>query len=587
MGDDSRATSASRKRDGLVIAGWSLHEARHRLERPGESVKLEPKTTQLLAYLARHAGEPLGREELLKEVWPGVIVSDEALTNAVNKIRRAFGDDRQNPEVIETIPKMGYRLIAPVQPLAPVPVRSVPNSRRGGAGGWPRPRWLVPATVLTLVLVAGMVVLSVPGLWLTGPELVGSERAVQQANGVAGPGLDASVRPSIAVLPFQNLSADQSQEYFADGMTDDLITDLSKLSGLFVIARNSIFAYKGTPAKAWDSIARDLGVHYVLEGSVRKVGDRVRITAQLIDATSGVHIWAERFDRDLKDIFALQDEVRSKIIASLKIELTPSESESLVRRYTASVEAYDYFLRGWEYLWRRSKETNLIARGFFEKSIERDPTFGRAYSYAARTHAREFVDGWTSSPGRSLEYARQLALKAIVLDPALPQAYFNLSMVHLYRKAHEEAIIQAEEAISLDPNYADAYIQLASILTYAGVPSDALPLVEKGMRLNPRFPLGYLRVLGRAYFTLGRFEEATEVFARALERNPSAQRTHMWLAASYALSGQSEAAGWAVDEVLALDSDFSLETVLEAMPYKDPVHLEQLREGLYKAGFSE
>ncbi len=530
----------------------------------------------LLVVFANRPGEVLSREELEATVWQGTVVGYDALSSAIIKLRKAIEDDPKHPRIIETIPKKGYRLVAEVF----IPPEATPNvsvTSKPISIFTQNPVHL--AASVTLVLLLSITVLIVwqnrQSIWV--------DSAKTSTVSVSAPLPD---KPSIAVLPFTNLSDDPEQDYFSDGLTEDLITDLSKISSLLVISRNSVFTYKGSPLKTRD-VARELGVRYMLEGSVRKSGDRVRITAQLIDATSEFHMWAERFDRELKDIFALQDEVNAKIIDSLKVKLTTGERKSLVGRYTDSIEAYDYFLQGRDYLWRRSKETNLTARGFFEKAIELDPNFARAYSDLARTHAREVIDGWTDSPQYSLEHAQQLALKAIALDPKQAQAHFNISIVHLYRKAHKDAVLAAEKAILLDPNYADAYVQLAAILTYAGMPEKALALVEKAIRLNPHYPLGYARVLGYAHFTQGRYQAAIEGFTRAIERNPGAQRTHMWLAASYALSGQLEEAQWEVQEVLALDPEFSLTRISQAVPYKDPAHLERLVDALRKAGLPE
>lgn len=560
----------------VKIGDWQFRVGTHELERNGETIRLEPRVASLLLYLSAQAGKPVSRSELLEALWPGVVVSDEALTNAVNKLRRAFGDERTHPQVIETIPKVGYRLIAAVatRPRVECSERDSTNNTSLTS----QRSYQVPISVILVLFLLITVVI----IWE-------STRKVS-IDSVSIPTIPVSTplpeKPSIAVLPFVNLSGDPEHEYFSDGMTEDLITDLSKISGLFVLGRNSVFSYKGAHVKAQD-VNRELGVRYVLEGSVRKAGDRIRINSQLVDATTGFHVWAERFDRDLGDIFALQDEVIDKIISSLEVKLTTDEREILFRRYTNSIEAYDYFLKGWEYLWHRSKESNLIARGFFIKAIEFDSSFARAYSDLARTYARESIDGWTNTPEQTLEHAHQLTLKAIALDPELPQAYLNLSIVHLYKRAYKDAISGAEKAISLDPNYADAFVQLASILTYAGIAREALPLVETAMRLNPGFPLSYVRSLGYAYFTMGRYQDAIEAFESAIERNPSAQRTHMWLAAAYALSGRQEEAEWEVDEVLSLDAEFSLKSIQKGVPYKDPTHLNHLLEGLRKAGLPE
>jgi len=296
-------------------------------------------------------------------------------------------------------------------------------------------------------------------------------------------------KPSIAVLPFVNISGDPEQEYFSDGLTEDLITDLSKLSGLFVIARNSVFTYKGKPVKVQE-VSRELGVQYVLEGSVRKIGNRVLITAQLVDATTGGHVWSERYDRELKDIFALQEEIRRKIVAYLAVRLTEGEQERAWRQYTSNPEAYDYLLRGLEYFNRFTKETNAQARQMYEKAIELDPTYAVAYATLSVTYLVEWFWQWSQTPP-TLERAFALAQKAIALDDSLALAHDVLGGAYAWKKQHDQAIAEGERALVLAPNSADAHVWQAQILLLAGRPAEAVGLVEKAKRLNPQYPALY------------------------------------------------------------------------------------------------
>ncbi|NIQ39605.1 MAG: tetratricopeptide repeat protein, partial [Proteobacteria bacterium] len=259
-------------------------------------------------------------------------------------------------------------------------------------------------------------------------------------------------KPSIAVLPFVNMSGDPEQEYFSDGMTEDLITDLSKISGLFVIARNSVFTYKRKAVKV-DQVGRDLGVRYVLEGSVRKAGGRVRISAQLIDTTTGGHLWAERYDRELQDIFALQDEVTQKIVTTLAVKLTQGEEDRLTRRDTDNLEAYDHILRGLDHYYRFSKDSILQAREMFEKAVDLDPDYALAHSRLGWTHLREWSFGWRQDP-QSLERAFELAQKAISLNDSLADAHELLGEVYLWQKRHDQAVEEMKKAIALGPNNA-------------------------------------------------------------------------------------------------------------------------------------
>jgi adenylate cyclase len=391
-------------------------------------------------------------------------------------------------------------------------------------------------------------------------------------------------KPSIAVLPFDNLSGDPDQEYFSDGITEDLITDLSKISGLFVIARNSVFIYKKKAVKIAE-VGRELGVRYVLEGSVRKANGRIRITAQLVDAITEGHIWAERYDRDLKGIFELQDEVRQKIVAALAVELTADEQERLMQRYTDNVEAYNYYLRALEYfpVSRLTKEKNILARQMLEKAIELDPNFAASYALLGWTHSQDWVMGWSKDP-RSLEQAFNFAQRTIALDELLPYGHAVLAEVYLWKKQHNEAIAQQEKTIALSPNDADWIAGLGGILAWAGRPEETIGLVKKAMRLNPMYPTEYLWNLGHAYYLTGHYEEAIETLGRARDRYPEWLPLQVYLAASYSEMGQDEEARAAAAEYEKLSFHTPIEAWRQRLPYKYPSVIERLFDSLRKAG---
>src|SRR5262249_111995 len=290
-------------------------------------------------------------------------------------------------------------------------------------------------------------------------------------------GLPFPDKPSLVVLPFVNLSNDPEQEYFSDGITEDLTSDLSKISTLFVIARNSAFTYKGKAVKVQD-VSTELGVRYVLEGSVRKADSQVRITAQLIDATTGGHLWSERYDRPLQEIFALQDEVVRKIVTTLRLQLTVQEQGILVHKTTDNLEAYDYYLRGVEHYNRYTPETNAQARQMFEQALELDPQYAEAYAWLGMTYLMEWGFQWSQDP-QTLERAYELGQKAVALDNSLPLAHQALGRISLWNKQHDQAITEEERAIALDANNADGYAYLAAMLNFAGRPEEALGLVEK------------------------------------------------------------------------------------------------------------
>jgi adenylate cyclase len=396
------------------------------------------------------------------------------------------------------------------------------------------------------------------------------------------PAIEVPDKPSIAVLPFTNMSGDPEQEYFSDGITEDIITDLSKVSGLFVIARNSVFTYKGKTVKIKD-VGRELGVGYVLEGSVRKAGGRVRITAQLVDANTAGHLWAERYDRDLKDIFALQDEVTQKIVAALALKLTKDEQQRIERKYTDNMEAYDAFLQGLEYFNRPTKEANLRARQMFEKAIDLDSMFAEAYAQQGRTHLMDWSMGWSQDP-RSLDEAFELAKKAIALDDLLPSGHAVLADVYLWKKQHDKAVEAFGKAITLDPNDADGLVGMGDILNWSGRPEKAVGLVKKAMRLNPKYPAWYLWALGHAYFLTGQHDQAIETFKRTLNLKPNFLPAHAYLAVIYIEQGRDDEARAEAEKLSKQSPEMSLEAWRKRLPYKDQEVLERMYQSLRKAG---
>jgi adenylate cyclase len=338
-------------------------------------------------------------------------------------------------------------------------------------------------------------------------------------------------KPSIVVLPFASMSEDPKQEYFSDGITEVLTSDLSRISSLFVIARNTAFTYKGKATNV-QAIGKELGVRYVLEGSVQKANDQVRIVAQLIDTTTGSHLWSERFDRPFKDIFALQDEIVQKIVTTLKLQITLTEQGFIVRKRTDNLEAYDYLLRGIEPLFRYTQEANIQARQMFEKAIALDPQYAEAYVWLGRTYYLEWMFRWRMVP-QSLERASTLAHQALALDDSLPQAHTLLGNVYAVTQQYDQALVESERAIALDSNNADSYNYQANALIIAGRPEEALQMVRRAMRLNPRYPPLYLYHLGWAYGPTGRHAEAVATLKEFLSRSPNASGAYLILALNY------------------------------------------------------
>jgi adenylate cyclase len=378
------------------------------------------------------------------------------------------------------------------------------------------------------------------------------------------------------------MSGDPEQEYFSDGITEDLITDLAKISGLFVIARNSSFVYKGRPVKV-EQVSRELGVRYVVEGSVRKVAERVRITAQLVDATTGHHLWAERYDRRLEDIFALQDDVTSKIVDALEVELTGEEQPGVKRPPTENLEAYDYLLRGSTYLRRVTAEANRQAREMFEKAIELDPKYADAYSRLAFTHFFAWWFQWSDDP-EMLQRAFELAHRALALDDSIGLPYSVLAWQHALNGHHDEATAEAEKAVTLEPNRAALHLHLGGMLIYAGRAEEAIGVLKDGMRLDPHLTFFFDTALADSYRLRGRYDEAIGHAKQALRFNPDLLLAHWVLAVIYADLGQEEQARREAAEILRMSPEYSLEALRQRLPYRDPAIMDHAIAALRKAG---
>ncbi|RWA65380.1 adenylate/guanylate cyclase domain-containing protein [Mesorhizobium sp.] len=411
----------------------------------------------------------------------------------------------------------------------------------------------------------------------------GTKAAATSETATGRPATAAPPKLSIAVLPFANMSGDAEQDYFADGISEDIITALSKLSQLFVIARNSSFTFKGQNVQVQE-VGKKLGVRHVLEGSVRKSGNRVRITAQLIDATSGGHLWAERFDRDLTDIFAVQDDVTQQIVGALALNLTEGDRQRLAPEHPRNIEAYDCFLRGRELWYRLTKETNIAARDLLQRAIEQDPEFASAHAFLALTHGLDYLNRWSASPPESMAQAEEVATRAVMLDDSDPWAHWALAIVKLYTRRHDGAINEAERAIVLNPNFAEGHVILGEALYYSGRSEEALETFARGKSLNPYFPDVLLHFQALASFQLGRYEEAVDLLMQRLARNAVTDVSRALLAASYGHLGRFAEARTAWQEVLRVNPDYSLDYRRKVLPYKNPADFELVVEGLRKAG---
>ncbi len=528
---------------------------RYQLHRAGHPVRLQRLPLELLYLLVERRGELVTREEIIERLWgKSVFVdSENSINTAVRKIRGALNDDADAPRFIITVPARGYRFVAPIREVGhtpPVPEASsvsavaeaspsadavdtsaIAITKADTPLGKDRRRGIL-WSIGGIALVVAVIVL-IQQLSLRPPTTTASIPPAQKVT----PALPDM--PSIAVLPLTNMSGDREQGYFSDGITDDLITALSRLPGLFVIARNSSFTYKGKAVGLQD-VGKELGVKYVLEGGVRKAGDQVRITVQLADATTGEELWAERYDRPLRDIFALQDEIVRRIVTTLNLQLILAERGYLFPRETENLEAYDDVLRGTEYRLSETKDGNAKARQMFQKAVQLDPKYARAYAGLGLNY---FL-GWAhllSLDPNGLERASQLEQQAIALDDSLSLAHRSLAVIYVHKGQYDQAVTEAERAIALDPNSPGGYFCLAEVMNNMARPAEALVAVEKAMRLDPRNRNNYLFEQGFAYTVLGRYEEAIPALKRDLALTNNLW-DHVLLVRDYTELGQEDAA---------------------------------------------
>jgi adenylate cyclase len=437
---------------------------------------------------------------------------------------------------------------------------------------------------ISLVAAAILVVVVAVGIWqfLLRPLGSTSEKGDLKKTAVQLP-----KKTSIAVLPFTNMSGDPKQEYFSDGITEDIITNLSKLSGLFVTSRNSSFLYRGKQVRIQD-IAKDLGVHYVLEGSIQRAGDRVRVTAQLIDGNTEEHVWADSYDREVKDIFAVQDEVTRNVVSELAVALTTNDSERLIRKYTENFEAYDMYLRALREADVLKKETQLKALEMSQRVIDLDPKFAGGYQLQSFLLSRNIRFGFSASPKEDLEKAFKLAQKAVSVDEKFPASYMALASVYLMQGKQDDALRAANRAANLVPGDSDTILFYGYYLHWAGRGQEAVEAVRKSMELNPmylrgRFP-GYLDFMGFACFTAGLYDEAIEAMKKAIDRYGYAVPRYPFLIASYVSLGKEEEAKEAVQQLLRINPNFSLSSWKYGRNYKNPEDIERLYGALQKAG---
>jgi TolB-like protein len=469
---------------------YTLDVRRRELLRRGELLRLEPQVFDLLAYLVEHRDRVVGKGDLLHAVWGGRIVSDAALTTRINAARRALGDDGERQQLIRTLPRKGVRFVAEITET-PDGINSSTTAAAGAAG--------------------------------------------------LGPGLALPDKPSIAVLPFANIGGEPDQEHFAAGIVEEIITALCRVRWLFVIARNSSFIYKGQTVDV-RQVGRELGVRYVLDGAVRKSGDRVRITAQLLDAETGGHLWADRFDGALADIFLLQDSVASKVAGVIEPMMETAEMHRSAGRPTDDLTAHDLYLRALPDCYSCNAEGLLRGLHLLEQAIERDPRFAPALATAAGCRQFLGISGWVADPANNRIEAIALARRALQADGHAPVVLAETARVLAhFTEEIASAIAMIERALDLNPSYARGWYWSGWLRLFAGQPDLAIGDFRTAVRLNP-LHRPYLTGIGAAYFFSRRYREATEALAVSLAELPGWPTTYRFLAASYVHLGRLEKA---------------------------------------------
>ena len=521
----------------FLFAGHTLDTDRRELRRDSQLIAVEPQVFDLLTYLVENRERVVTKDDLIASVWGGRIVSDSTLTSRINAARKAVGDSGENQRLIRTIARKGLRFIGDVR------VQSI-GAEQAQAGG---------------------------------PALV-------ESRAPARPALLLLDRPAIAVLPFTNMSGDPEQEYFSDGISEDLITALSKLRWFFVIARNSSFIYKGK-AVHMKQLAEELGVSYVVEGSVRKSGDRLRITAQLNDVTTGSHIWAERCDRSLADVFAVQDEITEAIVAAIEPQLYAAENFRARRKPPDSMDAWDLVMRALSHYWRVTRQDNLVAQALLEKAIAIDPNYGQALGVLATTHTFVAHMGWADIE-TSMPIAERAALAAIRADSEDPWAHLALALVYLFGRRFDDSLAEMELALRLNPNFSLAQGYYGLVLSYCGRWREGDIAVQRALRQSPRDPFSsvYKGIAAYAQFIAGDYGKAMQLSREAIRQRADFVGAHRVLTAAAGMAGESEVAANALREVRRTQPNISLAWLLTKMPIKEAAEMQRYVEGFRRAG---
>ena len=523
----------------FVFSDYMLDTDRRELCRGPERVALEPQVFDLLVYLLENHDRVVSKDDLITAIWDGRIVSESTLTSRINAARKAIGDSGRDQKLIRTISRKGFRFVGSLR-LQQVGSNSPDNADH-------------PADH------AG------------------------EASPAVLPALD---RPAIAVLPFINMSDDPQQEHFSDGISEDIITALSKLRWFFVIARNSSFIYKGK-AVHLQQIADELGVGYVVEGSVRKAGGRVRITAQLNDVATGSHIWAERYDRDLADVFAVQDEITEAIVAAIEPQLYAAENFRARRKPPDSMDAWDLVMRALSHYWRVTRQDNVVAQALLEKAIAIDPNYGQALGVLATSHTFSAHMGWEDM-ATAAPIAERAAATAILADSEDPWAHLALGCVYLFARRFDDSLAEFGGALRLNPNFSLAQGYHGLALAYCGRWQEAAAAAQRALRLSPHDPLAavYCGIAAYAQFVGRNYDEAMRLAREGIRQRADFVGAHRVLTAAAGMAGQTDVAKIALQELRRAQPNISLPWIASQMPIQHDAEREHYLEGFRRAGLA-
>ncbi len=517
----------------FVFGDRLLDTERRELRRGADLIAVEPQVFDLLVHLLANCNRVVSKDDLIASIWRGRIVSDSTVTTRINAARKAIGDSGDIQKLIRTIPRKGFRFVGEV---------CTPK-----ANGKPATPSVYDADESKLVL-------------------------------------PLADRPAIAVLPFTNMTGDPQQEYFSDGISEDIITALSKLRWFFVIARNSSFAYKGKSVHL-KQVGEELGVGYVVEGSVRKDGDRVRITVQLNDVFTGRHIWAERYDRKLADVFAVQDEITDAIVAAIEPQLYAAENFRARRKPPDSLDAWDLVMRALSHYWRLTREDSLVAQALLEKAITIDPNYSQALGVLATSHTISAHMSWEDSAtaGRIAESAAQAAVLA---DSGDPWAHCALGCVYMFARRFDDSRAEFECALRLNPNFSLAQAYYGALSAYCGRVEEAELAIQRALRLSPHDPLSaiYLGIASFAQFVGRNYKEAMRLGRESIRQRADFVASHRVFTTAAGMAGEDEVAKAALQELRRVQPNISLEWIGKEIPIKDESEREHYLEGFRRAG---